>query len=1249
MKILIDLQGAQASNRNRGIGRYSLALAQGMARQAHGHDIWIALNSCFDDNIESLVGCFEGLIPQERILFWDPPGATAAVDPTKMSIRKSGECLREHFLANHRPDILHVSSLFEGWGDNSLTSIGLYGKPLPTAVTLYDLIPLIHRDRYLTNPCFETFYEEKLGSLRRAKLWLAISESSRREGIDFLNLPDDYVVNISAAADDIFQPLEIHPSDEQRLRHQYGILRPFIMYTGGIDIRKNVEGLIAAYAKLEYSIRKKHQLVIVCSAESAQIESLKQVATQLCLYDNDVIFTGYVTNQDMVHLYNLCRAFVFPSWHEGFGLPALEAMRCGAAVIAANNSSLPEVVGRTDALFNPYDVHSITAKLQHVLTDVGFRNQLKQHGLEQSKNFTWDRSARLALAGFEHLHASQQPPISARGTLGFTDYREPLAYISPLPPERSGISDYSAELLRELDRYYKITVIVNQPVVSDPWIVANCVIRDIDWFEHNAYRFDRILYNFGNSQFHQHMFKLLERFPGTVILHDFFLSGVLAHMDAHGYAPGTWDAALYDSHGYPAVRERYATQNDTEVNWKYPCSRQVVEHSNGVIVHSRLSKQLADSWYGVGTSENWVQIPHLRSPCLRTNDRNSTRAALGIGEHDFLVCSFGGIGPLKLNHRLLTAWQSSPLGSDQQCHLVFVGENHGGHYGAVLLHTINRHSSGERIKITGFVLPSQYATYLAAADVAVQLRTHTRGESSGAVLDCMNYGLPTIINAHGSMAEIAPDSVISIPDEFSQSQLISAIVKLRSAPSLRRNIGGRAKSLLLSNHHPLVVGKQYHAAIEKYAADGATSNRVNFLRRIAEIDKTSSTKNDLGTLVKSNSLRLLEANRTKQLLIDVSVLAGGDSKTGIQRVVRSILNELLSKPIDGYRVEPVFAGSDGVYRYARSFSCEFLCVPTGTLKDEPIRHGCNDIFLGLDLSPQHVPRCIGAFTRMRSAGTGIYFIVYDLIIAHRPEFFIESAYAGFDRWLRTVVHYGDGAVCISNAVAEELKKWIADKSPERINDIKISWCHLGADIESSRPTTEISVEFDQNLTSIRSNISILMVGTIEPRKGYTQTLSAFEMLWNAGVRVNLVIVGKPGWMVDDLLARLREHPQVGRQLFWFADASDLMLQKIYETVDGCLVASEAEGFGLPIVEAAKYKIPILARDIRVFKEVAGDSATYFNGTSPQELAAALVNWIKKLRTKEAIGSGEMKWLKWSECALNLLNVVLGLQGNKNTP
>jgi glycosyltransferase involved in cell wall biosynthesis len=135
--------------------------------------------------------------------------------------------------------------------------------------------------------------------------------------------------------------------------------------------------------------------------------------------------------------------------------------------------------------------------------------------------------------------------------------------------------------------------------------------------------------------------------------------------------------------------------------------------------------------------------------------------------------------------------------------------------------------------------------------------------------------------------------------------------------------------------------------------------------------------------------------------------------------------------------------------------------------------------------------------------------------------------------------------------------------------------------------------------------TVLMVGTLEPRKGHEQALAAFERMWDLGSNARLLIVGKAGWMVEELVRRIRSHNQNGSRLFWVESASDAALAEFYRSSDLLLAASYAEGFGLPLIEAALHGLPTLARDIPVFREVAGSTAVFFTAETGEELAEAI--------------------------------------------
>lgn len=1244
MRIVFDMQGAQTESRLHGIGRYTLSLVKAIVRNRDKHEIIIALSDLFPETIEPIRAAFGGLLPQENIRVWSAPGPVCEREPGNAWRREAAELLREAFLASLQPDVVQIMSVFEGYMDDAVTSIGRFDHSTPVSVTLYDFIPLLNPGYYLkSNPAYEQHYLRKTDHIKRASLFLAISESSRQEGIVHFGLPSESVINISTAVDDCFRPLELNWGDVKSVLNMFSITRPFLLCTGVFNERNNLSRLIRAYAQLSTKLRKAHQLVFAGQILEDHLNQLRQEAKVAGLYADEIIFAGYVCDEGLVKLYNLSKLFVLPSSNEGFGLPALEAMSCGRAVIGANTSSMPEIIGREDALFDPRNEKALTAKLKQVLKDDNFRAELEQHGLEQARKFSLDECATKVMAAFERFHNEQQTRVLSTT---WPIRRTKLAYVSPLPPERSGIADYSAELLSELSRHYDIDVIVSQKSISDASVNAVIPIRDVKWFRTNAHHYDRVLYHFGNSPFHQHMFSLLEKIPGVVVLHDFFLSHVLANMDNTGFAQGLWTTELYRSHGYKAVMERFQTNDIADAVFAYPCNLVVLQNAQGIIVHSEISCHLANQWYGEKVADEWAVIPSLSVPVNDAN-RQTSRHKLGLNDNDFIVCSFGMLGPTKLNDRLLDAYLASKLAKRKGCVLIFVGENHGGEHGAKLLEKIYANGMKDRIRITGWADDDTFRHYLAAADIGVQLRTLSRGETSRAVLDCMSHGLATIVNAHGSMVDLPDDGVWKLPDEFSDAQLVNALESLWRDPARRRQLGERGIEIIHTQHSSRSCADRYADSIERFYSK-ATTDIHALAKAIGYLDVAAAIPPEGLTVLARDSARSIPPCLVpRQLLVDVSELAHHDRKDGIHRVVRSILQEWLTNPPAGFRVEPVYATPDQNYRYARRFTLEFLGCPINYLNDEPIEYRNGDIFFGLDWHHHITLSQWDFYQQLRRWGIRVQFLVHDLLPIQMPQHFPDGMAEMHSRWLKVVAE-SDGAICVSKTVADELSTWIKTHGPKRLRPFKVSWSHPGANIDAAILSNVASNEAESTLQAIQSRPAFLMVSTIEPRKGHAQTLAAFEQLWREGVNANLVIVGAEGWKdlpedmrrtIPSIVNRLRHHPELGKRLFWLEGISDEYLEKVY-VISTCLIAaSEGEGFGLPLIEAAQHKLPIIARDIPVFREVAREHAFYFQGLDPESLAQAIKQWYSLSKVKQVPYSEGMPWLTWKESAIRLFEAI----------
>ena len=830
--------------------------------------------------------------------------------------------------------------------------------------------------------------------------------------------------------------------------------------------------------------------------------------------------------------------------------------------------------------------------------------------------------------------------------------RPKLAYVSPLPPVRSGIADYSAECIEALSEYYDIDVVIDQAPLTDEsrWINTHCEVRSARWLLDHAEQYDRVLYHLGNSPFHDYMLPLLAQVPGVVVLHDFHLADLLNYHATYGADSTALRRALYLSHGYTALLQQNIIESFNQLSATYPANFEWLQRAHGVIVHSQHAKQLAHFWYGDRFTEKISVIPHLRRPVAPPN-RASARQALGIASDAFIICSVGMLGAPKLNHRVVEAWTRSAAGHDASCRLVFVGESCADDYSDQIRSLINRQAARDRIHITGWNSQDRYAQYLSAADLAIQLRAPSRGETSGALLDCMNYGIATIVNNQGSMAELPRDAVWTLEENFKTADLVEAIDTLWQDQSLRDAFAERGRNIVHDHHSPTACGRHYQQVIEQIHASGRFEAAVV---RAAASDQPIATlpDSDVIRIAQSAAAQLPPATSARQLFVDVSATCRADLKTGIQRVVRALVWSLLQSPPSGYRIEPVYLTDTGGrwhYRYARHWTAAASGIAPGWMRDDPIDAAQGDVLLIADfLSSMAVAADkAGLFSDLRAVGVGIHFVVYDLLPTQMPQHFPPGSF-DFENWLRVIAIRADSAICISKSVADDLQQWVRKFPAVRPEPMRIEWFHLGADLLHSIPTRGLPADAAETLGKVRSAPSFLMVGTIEPRKGYLQCLQAFSQLWNSGLKLNLVIVGQPGWQglpdsqrrtIPDLVKQISTHPALGTQLFWFDRASDEFLSSVYAESVCLIAASEGEGFGLPLIEAARNGLAIIARDIPVFREVAGGHATYFKGLEPRDLASVIRSWLTDWENRRETKSEGLKWLTWHESTQQLINAL----------
>lgn len=1198
MRIALDLQACQTASRHRGIGRYTLDLTQALLLDPQGSRFMVGLDGTYPREADEITSALEGHLPRAAFSRYHYPGPVQPHGHPGDSLRPAAEALCLNHYAGLAADVVHVNSLFEGFMEHAGGMPALAQVPgAISSVTVYDFIPLVFAEKYLDNVEYRAWYQGRLQALQRFDVMLCISEATRQDAMRLLGIPAERLAVIHAGVGREFTARTLDAAARRDLLTRLGITDRFVLYTGNGDFRKNLPGAIDAFARIPVNERRDIQLVL---NQVGDEKALRALAQHVGLRPQDLVITGKVSDADLVGLFRSCEAFFFPSLYEGFGLPVLEAMACGAPTISADNSSLGEVVARKDAMFDAADMEGASRLLSRAINDQQYRGELREFGIRRAADYTWERSASLTIKAWRE--ALDRKARVARGPRMGQGVRRRIAMVTPLPPQKSGIADYVGELLAPLSRYVDVDLYTDAELTETGDYRFRYRIRHWRELQRNADRYSGVVYQFGNSPFHMHMVELLDAVPGLVVLHDVYLSSLFWYMQEHGGYPGAFSKALLHSHGRPALA-LLQQQGSLAARTSFPASLGIIEGADGILVHSDHSAEVIDAFYP-GAARAMITrapMPLRLADDIDLQRKAAARAELGIAANERVVVSFGFMADTKLNHVLVEAAARLPAELRATLRLVFVGAADGGHYGASLQRRIDELNAGLRIDITGFASEDDYRRYLVSGDVAVQLRADSRGETSKAVYDCMAHGLPTIVNDYGSFSGISAQAVRKLSPSPGAEELAAALSLLLADVEACRALGAAARDEIRRNHDPDLTARSYVDALWAARQTRAVRSGKFLAGRLTDVFEEMPPGDREYHAVESALAAAFEANGTPRLLLDLSEVVQSDYGTGVHRVVRNLAREcLLAEQPTLLQVQPVAHGSDGRLASAEKYTSTVLKVPdAGRPVPEALRAG--DVLFLLDSAWDATERFDESIRHARRAAARVGAMVYDLIPLRHPHYCVDFMPAVFETWLRYVIRHCDVVICISRAVADDLMAWIDEVRPERRAGQRIGHVHLGSDLlehcRSVDPSPAARRAFERP--------AVLMVGTVEPRKGHALALDAFELAWARGSEQVLVIVGKQGWNVDVLAERLRTHPQAGRRLFWLEKASDGDLEYAYGTATALLQASYAEGFGLPIIEGARHRLPLLLSDIAVFREVAREHAAYFGLERPEQLADIL--------------------------------------------
>ena len=660
------------------------------------------------------------------------------------------------------PDIIHNLAPFQrvgsGIDSDDLLDHRLTGPGTKVVATVYDLIPLLYPQVYFRNQVFRDDYLLATAFLEYSDLILTISDSAARDVVQHLGVDPRKVVSVGTGVPGSFEPASDRDLAFELLRAKFPtIRRGFLLYVGGIDFRKNMDGALRSFALLDAATRRAHPLVVVCRLVGDSGRYLKSMVKKLGI-KNDVILTDLVDDQTLERLYQATDLFLFPSLYEGFGLPVVEALRSGAPVVVGDNSSLRDIVTLAEARFDASDPSAIAATIMRTLESEESRTRTLRE--VDTSQHTWEVVVENTAEAYRRLKPTRRSPARRR-----------LAFVTPLPPAATGIAIYDERLIRSLSELIDVDVFA-QPEAHQLEMPG---VRQFDYGAFPAQRlvedyFD-VVFAMGNSYFHLNEFELLSRYGGTVMLHDVRITGLLNNILA--MHPRLLSAETISEleelkrFEFPKRLGPYpAFEFPDQIQANALMSQVITSAAHRVLLHSAAGRSIAQLEAKPHESSRVTQI----SLAFAGPDRIRS-------ENPDAVTSFGYLHRTKQTPLLCEAFV---LAAQELPDLTFafVGYLGDSELRAEMDAMIKRAGVVGRVIVTGWQSESEYSDWLARSVLTIQPRVNFNGEASAAVTESIGAGVPTVVSDIGWMGELPDDVVSKMPTTISARQLANLIIEL---------------------------------------------------------------------------------------------------------------------------------------------------------------------------------------------------------------------------------------------------------------------------------------------------------------------------------------------------------------------------------------------------------------------------------------------------------------------------------------
>ena len=784
MRVAIDFRFLSAGSNTirRGFGRYTQQQLREVLRINASDSFLLLYNErCNLSAIlpEILTAPNIELTPLPRV--WDPAMNLDSRHPAALATF-------EQFLDSHGVDLFHSTTQFL-MNDLLVTQLAA----VPSIVTHYDLIPLVYGGRYFSpeSPNAERMYRRAMRLLEKSDRLIAISNFVKQEAQRFLGRAGSSVDVACPIADPVFRPMA--PSESESvlgaLRQRHGFGEHFFLAVTAYHHSKNFELLASAYGSLPSAVRARVPLVMASYTVPEELAIAKDRCVEAGILDS-VIFTGEVTDEELAALYSTTSALVHPSRYEGFGLPVLEGMRCGATVITTKATSLPEVCGDAGILVDEDDPAALASQLLAVTEGRLPPDVTRERAIEQSLRFSGGKLGEATLAAYEK---AARPRSRSR--------RRRIAMWSPLPPQRSGISHYATDLVTALESDYEFELFIDDGVDPSVEVSRRWPVHHHSLFQpvHLRHPFDLSLYQLGSWPVHEYIGEAALRWPGVVTLHDLNWGGMLADLLARRGRGDRIEAEILAHEGrdalaefrrlparsvHPAARARFFETRHLLGRF-FDASLATITHMPA-IAHALARRYRVRNLHAfplAGPPPGWIAAGE--SDAVR-------RERSGYGREDVVIAAFGFGGYGKLLDVLLDAF-ASVARSDSRARLAYVGEFVDTSLLHALLRKVEALGIGQRVRFHGYVDAVTFDRLLLSSEIVVNLRTRAQQQMSGTLVRALAAGRPVIVSDIEEWASVPDDCCRRLPPDADAAALAREIGALLADPDERRRLGKAAQ------------------------------------------------------------------------------------------------------------------------------------------------------------------------------------------------------------------------------------------------------------------------------------------------------------------------------------------------------------------------------------------------------------------------------------------------------------------------